>query len=124
MGLFDKFAVGSNEKKSEELQDILQNLNSILNTKKHYGAPLGDLGMDDMNYHSSRGLLASKMAEQIKENVERYEPRLRIVSVEPTESENPLHLSFVLVCELRDKSQKLKVVFDSFSSVYSMEHAL
>lgn len=123
MGLFKKFTVGSGAEPSgqQDIHEIIDNLNSILNTKKDYGAPLGNLGIEDLNHYSSKGDIARVIIDEILYNVETFEPRLQVVSIEQKENDNPMYLSFRLQCRLLDKAQEMDVVFDSFYNFFTLD---
>lgn len=123
MGLFKKFTVGSGVEPvgQQDVHEIIDNLNSILNTKKDYGAPLGNLGIEDLNHYSSKGDIARVIIDEILYNVETFEPRLQVVSIEQKENDNPMCLSFRLQCRLLDKAQEMDVVFDSFYNFFTLD---
>lgn len=123
MGLFKKFTVGSGVEPvgQQDVHEIIDNLNSILNTKKDYGAPLGNLGIEDLNHYASKGDIARVIIDEILYNVETFEPRLQVVSIEQKENDNPMCLSFRLQCRLLDKAQEMDVVFDSFYNFFTLD---
>ncbi|TWI66667.1 type VI secretion system lysozyme-like protein [Desulfobotulus alkaliphilus] len=125
MALFRKFsrAPGSLSEEQKEINDIIEHLNAILNTKKHYGSPLGNLGMEDLSHYRSKAAIGRIIMEEIRYNIENFEPRLEIVSIEHLEKETPMHLFFRLRCRLLGKSQEMEVVFDSASSFFRLNQA-
>jgi type VI secretion system protein len=114
MALFNKFMTRrSRLDPDRELRDIVDNLNSILNTRKGYGSILKDLGIRDLNEFCSRQHIAEAIMEEVRRNIATYEPRVQLTSIVQVEDENPLHLSFRIECTLRESSQALHMVFDS-----------
>jgi type VI secretion system protein len=114
MALFNKFMTRrSRLEPDRELRDIVDNLNSILNTRKGYGSILKDLGIRDLNEFCSRQHIAEAIMEEVRRNIATYEPRVQLTSIVQVEDENPLHLSFRIECTLRESSQALHMVFDS-----------
>ena len=125
MALLRKFMLGVEGRKAEnqDLQDIVENLNNVLNTKKDYGSVLKDFGIRDMNEYSSREHIAIAVIREVKENIERYEPRVQLVRIIRMEDENPLRLSFRIECRLRETSQSLHMVFDSiYNSIHLAQY--
>ena len=61
--------------------------------------------------------------QEVRENIERYEPRVRLVRIERMEDQNPLRLSFRIECRLRDTPQSLHMVFDSiYNSIHLAQY--
>lgn len=117
MALFDKFMPRRRElEPSRELKDIIDNLSFVLNTRKGYGSFLKDLGIRDLNEYSSRQQIAKVIMEEVRVNIQQFEPRVRLKSIVQVEDSNPLQLSFRIECELRHNSQALHMVFDSMYS--------
>ena len=101
-----------------ELDSIVSNLSNILNTRQGYGSVLSDFGIRDMNEFISRDHIALAVMEEVKKNIEKYEPRVEMVTITRVDDDNPLRLSFQIECRLRDTSQSLHMVFDTmYSSV-------
>ena len=122
MGLFRKFAVRAPEfHENQDVLDIIDNLNNILNTKKDYGSPLAGFGVRDISAYCSRSDIARVIMEEIRYNVEAFEPRLRIVSIDEQDEKDPMRLSFRLQCALRDTARELEVVFDSRTNHFTLD---
>jgi type VI secretion system lysozyme-like protein len=120
MALFNKFAdniiAGP---KDRDIKDIIENLNFVLNTKKGYGSFLSDFGIRDMNEYSSRDHLAVAIMEEVKYNIEQYEPRLQLVKISTENNDDPFRISFKIECRLRDTQKALLM---DFNSVYNDFH--
>jgi len=120
MALLNKFgdntSVGG---KNGDIQSIIENLNNVLNTKKGYGSFLHDFGIRDMNEYSSRDQLAFVIMEEVKYNIEHFEPRLHLIKISIEDTHDPFRLSFKIECRLRDTQ---KALFMEFNSVYNDFH--
>ncbi|SEM09382.1 type VI secretion system lysozyme-like protein [Syntrophus gentianae] len=120
MTLFSKFGDRSSAAvKKSDIEDIIENLNDVLNTKKGYGSFLPDFGIRDMNEYSSRDQLAAVIMEEVKYNIEHYEPRLQLMKISIEENQDPFRISFKIECRVRDTQ---KALFMEFNSVYNDFH--
>jgi type VI secretion system lysozyme-like protein len=117
MSLFNKYAdsptAGS---KDRYLKDIIENLNYVLNTKRGFGSFLPDFGIRDMSECSSRDHLAAVIMEEVKYNIEQYEPRLQLVKIGTEKTNDPFRISFKIECTMKDTQ---KALFMEFNSVYN-----
>lgn len=114
MPLFSKFHNGSRARPEHEgLLSIVENLNNILNTKRDYGSFLADFGIRDMNEYTSRSDVVLAVMKEVKANIERFEPRVRVTDIKIVEDDNPFTLSFKVECMVRDSTRSLNMVFDS-----------
>ena len=96
----------------------MENLNNILNTKKDYGSFLTDLGIRDLNEYRSRDDISTILMEEVKKNIEDYEPRVEIVDITPQKTEMSFVLSFKIECIVRNNSESLRMVFDTLFSKF------
>jgi type VI secretion system protein len=120
MALFSKFGDSSSVvDKKDDIKDIIENLNYVLNTKKGYGSFLPDFGIRDMNEYSSRDQLAAVIMEEVKFNIERYEPRLQLLKISIEKNDDPFRISFKIECRVKDTQ---KALFMEFNSVYNDFH--
>ena len=117
MSLFNKYAdsptAGS---KDRYFKDIIENLNYMLNTKRGFGSFLPDFGIRDMSECSSRDHLAAVIMEEVKYNIEQYEPRLQLVKIATEKTNDPFRISFKIECTVKDTQ---KALFMEFNSVYN-----
>ena len=100
------------------LASIVENLNNILNTKRDYGSFLTDLGIRDLNEYRSRDDISTILMEEVKKNIEDYEPRVEIVDITPQKTEMSFVLSFKIECIVRNNSESLRMVFDTLFSKF------
>jgi type VI secretion system protein len=114
MGFFDKFDREIRaESVDQYLANIVENLNNILNTKKGFGSFLDDLGIRDLNEYRSQDDIASVVIEEVKKNIEQYEPRVELVDISPQQTDSPFVLSFKIECIVRTNAASLHMVFDT-----------
>lgn len=95
------------------LESIIENLNNVLNTRMGYGSPLADFGIRDMNEYTSRAHIASAVMEEVRRNIESYEPGLELLNIEVDNDSNPFKLSFNIECRIKKNARSLKMVFDT-----------
>ncbi len=116
MALFRKYADSTTAgRKDNELQDIVENLNYVLNAKKGFGSFLPDFGIRDMSECSSRDHLAAAIMEEVKHNIEHYEPRLQLVKISTEKTNDSFRISFKIECRIKNTQ---KALFMEFNSVY------
>jgi type VI secretion system lysozyme-like protein len=119
MAFFNKFDRTPGMKSIDPyLASIVENLNNILNTKKDYGSFLTDLGIRDLNEYRSRDDILNILMEEVKKNIEEYEPRVEIVDITPQKTEKSFVLSFKIECIVRNNSESLRMVFDTLFSKF------
>jgi type VI secretion system lysozyme-like protein len=100
------------------LASIVENLNNILNTKKDFGSILSDMGIRDLNEFRSRDDIAAMVMEEVKKNIEKYEPRVKLVQIKPETTESSFVLSFKIECIVRQNEESLVMVFDTLFSKF------
>lgn len=114
MPLFKKFETRPKKRELSPLaQSVLENLENVLNTKREYGSPLADFGVRTLTEYRSREAIALAVMQDIKESIEKYEPRLQLQDITPEESDSPFRISFVVRCALIDGAQVLQLSFDT-----------
>jgi type VI secretion system protein len=119
MAFFRKFDTKSRVKSVDPyLASIVENLDNILNTKKNYGSFLNDLGIRDLSEYSSKDDIASVVLEEVKKNIEQYEPRVELVDITAQENDSPFVLSFEIKCVVRKNAKSLHMVFDTLSNKF------
>jgi type VI secretion system lysozyme-like protein len=122
MVFFNKFLLDSHAKPIEPyLMSIVENLNNILNTKKDYGSFLENFGIRDLNEYSSRDQISVAVMEEIKQNIELYEPRVKLVEITIEDNDDPFVISLRMDCIVRDLSQTIQIAFDTFFNKFHVE---
>ena len=95
------------------VQGIVDNLNHVLNSKRDFSYFLRDFGISDYNHLSSREDISRAIVREVGENIERYEPRVKLVSiVELKESSSLFRLAFRITCIVRGNSRLLSMIVD------------
>jgi len=122
MVFFNKFLPGSHATPIEPyLKSIVDNLNNILNTKRDYGSFLKNFGIRDLNEYSSREHISVAVMEEVKQNIELYEPRVALVDITMEDNDDPFVISLKIDCIVRDLSQTIQIAFDTFFNKFHVE---
>lgn len=123
-GLFDvltgQFADGREvagvSRDEQQLQSVISNLNYLFNTRCGSLPHLPDYGLPDITeiYRDAPDSVL-KLRRSIKEAIERYEPRLRRVRVDPQETDpHEMRLVFIVSGEMPDrKPVRFQTTFSS-----------
>ena len=121
MAFMNKF-VPSEKRKSapERYEDIIDNLNNILNTKKDYGSLIKDFGIRDLNEFNNKEGIIKIVVEEVLRNIETYEPRLVVKEIESVDSDALFQLSFKIRCMVKDEKRSLDMVFDSIMNSFTI----
>lgn len=123
MALFREEATAKiNNSSDVELQKIVANLNRVLNTKRGYGSFLNDFGISDLNEFTSRDVLIIRIMEEVKRNIELYEPRLMLVNIAVKENQDPFRISFDINCILKDTKKALVMEFNSVYNNFNIKN--
>jgi type VI secretion system lysozyme-like protein len=100
------------------LTSIVENLNNILNTKKEYGSFLTGLGIRDLNEFRSKEDITSVVIDEVKNNIEQYEPRVELLDITSQKTDSSFVLSFKIKCIVRKNAESLNMVFDTLFSKF------
>ncbi len=98
---------------NHHIASIVANLNNVLNTKRDYGSPLRDYGVEDLSGHRTREAVAQAVIDQVRECIDRHEPRVRLEEIIYENDHNPLRLSFTIRCTIRETARALQMYFDT-----------
>ena len=111
MGLLQKFS----RKKGpiNKVEDIIANLKNILNTKKLFGSGIKQLGIGDYNEYKSHAQIVATIIEEIQENIELYEPRVKLFEINVINSDESFRIRFELKCAVISESKPIYIIFDS-----------
>jgi len=125
MTFFDKFKTQDIQKYNsshdyELIKSIIENLNNILNTKKQFGCFIKGFGIEDMNQFTSREYLVPLLIEEVKYNIEHFEPRLILEDIEVVDTDQPFLISFKIKCKVKDSSKSLRMEFDSIYNNFTI----
>lgn len=123
MTFFTKFEEKKDiDNKNLYLLSIVENLNHMLNTKKGYGSFLKGYGIRDMNQHSSYDQLSAAIMEEVKYNIEHYEPRLLLEEITLLDDSNPFRISFKIRCRIKETEKSLVMEFDSVYKDFTVRY--
>lgn len=102
-----------NRSRRDELDDITQNLASVLNTKRQFGSMGSQLGIG--NYLASQGARDSvaALSEEIEKCVRLYEPRLSDIELQLIGKNAELELLYELHGYVSGKRHKLMLRFNT-----------
>jgi type VI secretion system lysozyme-like protein len=105
-----------------DLQKVVANLNWVLNTKRGYGSILTDFGISDLNECTSRDVLILKIMEEVKRNIELYEPRLQLINIAVKDNKDVFRISFDINCILKDTRKALVMEFNSVYNNFNIKN--
>ena len=105
-----------------DLQKVVANLNWVLNTKRGYGSILTDFGISDLNECTSRDVLILKIMEEVKRNIELYEPRLQLINIAVKDNKDAFRISFDINCILKDTRKALGMEFNSVYNNFNIKN--
>lgn len=113
MALLDKLSATARPQRPA-LERILRNLENVLNSRRGYSSMLlPDLGIRTLTEYGSRDVIGAAVMQDVRECIERYEPRLRLDQIVLEPERSPLRLSFTLKCTVLDDPHELQVSFDT-----------
>jgi predicted component of type VI protein secretion system len=96
-------------------------LNNILGTKRGYGFFLEKFGLSDYKHISSHEYVVDLLSSEIKENIELFEPRVKVKKIINTTDISLTLLSFQLDFEVAKHSYSYKVYLDSVSKSFQVQ---
>ena len=117
--LLDRFRRSLDQ--GDEIRSIVDNLNRILNTKKGFGHWLEGYGIGDYNVHRGRTAIVKTLVAEIKENIERFEPRVRLHEVTEVDASSPFRLKFQVSGEFVGHEKPFFIVVDSIRHEVTVE---
>ena len=110
MGLLNKFRKVT-QKKSVE-QEVAEHLTTLLNTKQDYGAWQKGLGLCSYSSGKDRTDIIEDMARDLKFNIETYDTRVQIVSIEVASDKNVFNPRFHINCKIGERFHSFYVGFN------------
>lgn len=115
MALSDKLSTGGpRPARRAALERILRNLENVLNSRRGYGAPLlPDFGIRPLSGHNAGPAVAAAVMEDVRDCIERYEPRLRLDAIAPADGGSLTRLAFILKCTVLTDPHELQISFDT-----------
>lgn len=104
-----------------DINVIIANLNNILGTKRGYGFFLEKFGLSDYKHISSHEYVVDLLSSEIKENIELFEPRVKVKKIINNTDTSLTLLSFQLDFEVNKHSYSYKVYLDSVSKSFQVQ---
>ena len=80
--MFLERVFGNQKKSLNQKDDILKNLDRLLNSRRGAASFHPEMGLGDYFYSPNREKIRDEIIEQIIENVERFEPRIKVRDIE------------------------------------------
>jgi type VI secretion system protein len=108
-------------KKFSELTSVISNLNYMLNTKKGFGFWREGYGVGDYNEYKARNKIVQTLIAEIKENIETYEPRVRLDDIQEVPSDSPFRLRFQMRGTFLDDDRPVFIVVDALRNLVTIE---
>lgn len=120
MALLRKLANNASEE-DDDIKSIIENINTLLNTKRGYSSFLQDFGLSDYHHLSSCMDIAKLIMDEMTDNIARFEPRLEHVTIVATADDSMSRLTFRLDGVLRVNQQPLKLFLEPIGNAYKVK---
>lgn len=118
MSLLSKLVDDGKGDNESELQSIIDNLNNIFVTKRDYGCFLKNYGISDYHHLSSADDIALLIIHDVTQNIEHFEPRLKLISIISIIDDRIFRLSFRINCLVQNNQHSLNLFLDSTTNSY------
>lgn len=119
MAFLDRFH--PERKQSDELEHVIANISSVLNTKQGFGSIVRDLGIGE--YHGrpgSRDAIAT-LREEVETEIAKFEPRLTELEVEMLGKTQDLQMAFDVSGKVAGKRCQLRIFFNTVFGNFVVE---
>lgn len=120
MGLLSHFRPS---KPVEPIQEIVEHLNDLLNTKREFGSYPKDYGLDSYIYLGSNEEILKKVIEDIHDCLKKYEKRVTDVEVLYVSKEELFIRSFLIKCRIDTEHCAFRLSFQAQKHLYQVEVA-
>lgn len=117
--LLERFRRGKH--RTSEIEAMVANLNQVLNTKKGFGYWLPGFGIGDYNEYRGRSRIVQTLIDEIKENIQRFEPRVHVDAISEVDAESPFRLRFEVSGVFVNESKPFNIVVDSLRHDVTIE---
>lgn len=108
MFLYKKFV---NKDAGTELDDIRRNLGYLLRTKRGCGTFQEAFGINETGYRTPADMVEN-LSNEIRETVERYEPRIEIIEIDE-EHESGGSVTLAVHCRVRSTDERLQIMLNT-----------
>lgn len=102
----------------DAITDILENLRSVLSTKRSCGHFLPDFGLTESGYRTSEEMVVTLSAE-LKESIKRYEPRVKVIEIDDDYDERG-KVKLIVHCELIADGRQISMALNPFDRSLSV----
>jgi type VI secretion system lysozyme-like protein len=120
MALLRKLARQSTDVAENEINSIIDNLNHVLNTTRDYGYFLPNFGISDYKYLSTREDINKAIIKDIIQNIELFEPRLELKTIEGLAENQLSQLSFRIDCVVRSNAFPIQLFLNPTQDRYQI----
>ncbi|QFY41255.1 hypothetical protein F6R98_00370 [Candidatus Methylospira mobilis] len=118
MSLLNILSAYDEKDDTDDIGDIIDNLNNILNSKQGYSYFLQNFGIPDYNHISSREIIAQAVIHDVRENIENFEPRVKLLDIVELNDDALFRLSFRIDCVVRKNARSLSMYLDPLQERY------
>ena len=118
--MFLKRKVLGQSPSGDNIQDIVENLRSVLTTKRGCGHFLPEFGLTETGYRTGEEMVVT-LSQELRENIKKYEPRVRITEIEDDYDENG-KVRLVVHCELIENGRRVAMALDPFNRSFEIAH--
>lgn len=94
-----------------ELEDIIQNLNHVLRSKRGTGYFLRNFGLSEVGFRTPEEMVTSLSAE-LRENIRLFEPRVQLVDIDEDYDDEGGRSHLIVALRLRSSKERLRIVVD------------
>ncbi|MCP3940797.1 MAG: type VI secretion system baseplate subunit TssE [Desulfobacteraceae bacterium] len=123
MAFFNRFMDDDYKRQTTDIvQDVVENMNNILNTKKDYGSLLRNFGIRDLNEFNDRDGMIDIIIKEVIRCIECYEPRVKIINVLKEAETDMFKLPFQIECVVQSNKQRMSMEFDTVYNNFFVEN--
>lgn len=119
MGLLNKFRLDRDKRSLDK--EVVEHLIALLNTKQEFGAWQKGFGMGSYSNGKSRTDIINEVIADLKYNIETYEKRIRLVTIDVIDSDNIFNLRFQITCQLGERFHSYYIGFKKNPSTIEIE---
>ena len=99
------------QRRYTELEDIRDNLEAVLSSKRGSSFFLPTFGVTETGYRTPEEMI-TQLGREIEENIKLYEPRLRVLEIDEVYGDDGA-VRLEVVCALKRGSDRIKIVMAS-----------
>lgn len=119
MGILQRYGKSSMLTDDDRTKYILTNVKNILNSSQGYSSFMPSFGMADVSSLTSREDILRVVSEEIRRNIEEFEPEIDVISITEKAVEEQARLDLTLDCFLRDQPRKIQLVTELTNKLWS-----